>query len=89
MLGVRLQDYAAYNFPVKEVVALGRRNGSAEPRLENVRNAARRSGANDFIEQWEHQYDQMLGRQFTGGIISKGQLQKLALARRSIAIPAS
>ncbi len=82
MLGVLLQDYASYHFPVKEVIALGRRNASADLRLEEVRRAARQSGADVFIEQWQDQYEQMLGRQFTGGIDpSKGQLQKLALAR--------
>ena len=82
MLGVRFQDYASYHFPVKEVIALGRREGPAEPRMDDVRKAARRSGADTFIQQWKHQYDQMLGRQFTDGIDpSQGQLQKLALAR--------
>lgn len=81
LLGVHFQDYASYHFPVKEVIALGRRNGST-PHIESVRNAARRSGADAFIEEWKDQYDQMLGRQFTDGIDpSKGQLQKLALAR--------
>ena len=50
--------------------------------LENIRNATRRSGADAFIEKWKNQYDQMLGRQFTDGVEpSKGQMQKLALAR--------
>ena len=82
MLGVLIQDYASYHFPVKEVISLGRRNGSADLCIEEVRKAARQSGADGFIEQWKDQYEQMLGRQFTGGIDpSKGQLQKLALAR--------
>lgn len=82
MLGVLFQDYASYHFPVKEVIALGRRNGSTGVHMDNVRNAARHSGADNFIEKWKTQYDQMLGRQFTDGIDpSKGQLQKLALAR--------
>jgi ATP-binding cassette subfamily B protein len=82
MLGVLLQDYASYHFPVKEVIALGRRNGSPDLRMDDVRSAARRSGADAFIERWKHRYDQMLGRQYTDGVDpSKGQLQKLAIAR--------
>ena len=81
-IGVLFQDYSTYHFPVKEVIGLGRRNGSADLQMQDVHDAARRSGADGFIEKWQDQYDQMLGRQFTGGIDpSKGQLQKLALAR--------
>jgi ATP-binding cassette subfamily B protein len=82
MLGVLFQDYASYHFPVKEVIALGRREGSPGLDMAGVRRAARRSGAAEFIGQWKGRYDQMLGRQFTDGVDpSKGQLQKLALAR--------
>jgi ATP-binding cassette subfamily B protein len=82
MLGVLFQDYASYHFPVKEVIALGQRTGSADLDMEKVRKAARQSGAESFIRQWQGQYEQMLGRQFTNGVDpSKGQLQKLALAR--------
>jgi len=82
MLGVLFQDYANYHFPVKEVIALGRRNEASGLDMDRVQSAARRSGADGFIEEWERKYDQMLGRQFTDGVDpSKGQLQKLALAR--------
>jgi len=82
MLGVLFQDYASYHFPVKEAIALGRTNGSPDLDMCRVRGAARRSGAAAFIADWQRRYDQMLGRQFTDGVDpSKGQLQKLALAR--------
>ena len=82
MLGVLFQDYASYHFPVKEGIALGRRNGSPVPDMARVRRAARQSGADAFIADWKGGYDQMLGRQFSDGVDpSKGQLQKLALAR--------
>ncbi len=82
MLSIMFQDYATYHFLAKEVIALGRCDGSTDLSMEKVRRAARQSGADTFIEQWQNRYEQMLGRQFTGGIDpSKGQLQKLALAR--------
>ena len=50
--------------------------------MARVRRAARQSGAEVFIGQWQRRYDQMLGRQFSDGVDpSKGQLEKLALAR--------
>ena len=89
MLGVLFQDYASYHFPVKEVIALGRRNGSADCHVEQVWQAARQSGADTFIEQWKKQYDQMLGRQFTDGIDpSKGQFKDWPWPARSIVTPA-
>lgn len=79
-LGVLFQDYAQYHFVVKETIALGRTGELSS--LEKVKEAARASEADAFIEAWEGAYDQMLGRQFTGGIEpSIGQWQKLALAR--------
>lgn len=81
-LGVLFQDYSTYHFLAKDVIAMGRRNGSPQAHMDKVKGAAQMSGADAFIEEWEKQYDQMIGREFTDGIDpSKGQLQKLALAR--------
>jgi ATP-binding cassette subfamily B protein len=81
-IGVLFQDYANYHFLVKEVIAMGRRNGSPVADMPKVRQAALMSGSDAFIEDWAKQYEQMIGREFTDGIDpSKGQLQKLALAR--------
>jgi ATP-binding cassette, subfamily B, bacterial len=82
-MSVLFQDYADYHFLVKDVIAMGRHNGSpvAED-MDKVRQAARQSGAEGFIVEWARQYEQMVGREFPDGIDpSKGQLQKLALAR--------
>ena len=80
LLGVLFQDYAKYNFVVRDSIAVGR-TGKA-PVLAKVKQAAKASEADAFIEGWEESYNQMLGRQFTGGIEpSIGQWQKLALAR--------
>ena len=52
------------------------------PSLERVKKAAQSSEADTFIEAWEHTYEQMLGKDFAGGVEpSIGQWQKLALAR--------
>jgi ATP-binding cassette subfamily B protein/ATP-binding cassette subfamily C protein len=79
-LGVLFQDYSKYHFIVKEAIALGRTG--IQSSLEKVKDAAKASEADIFIEEWEKQYKQMLGKQFTGGVEpSIGQWQKLALAR--------
>ncbi len=81
-MSVLFQDYADYHFLVKDVIAMGRRNGSPLANMDKVRLAARQSGAEAFIGEWARQYEQMVGREFPDGIDpSKGQLQKLALAR--------
>ncbi len=64
---------------------VARRNGSPAADMDKVRQAARQSGAEGFIAEWAGQYEQMVGREFPEGIDpSKGQLQKLALARWSL-----
>ena len=79
-MGVLFQDYARYNFLVKESIAMGRTEAGGS--LALIKEAAAASGAAPFIEEWEKNYDQMLGRDFSEGIEpSIGQWQKLALAR--------
>jgi ATP-binding cassette subfamily B protein len=82
-LAILFQDYASYHFPVKEAIALGRSNNeSDEINMLQVERAAQLSESVEFIKKWEKQYEQMLGKQFEGGISpSRGQLQKLAIAR--------
>ncbi|PIR38934.1 MAG: hypothetical protein COV34_00065 [Candidatus Zambryskibacteria bacterium CG10_big_fil_rev_8_21_14_0_10_42_12] len=79
-LSILFQDYAVYNFPVKEGIALG--NSKKGLNEDKVKNAAILSDSNIFIEKWKKQYEQMIGKEFTDGVEpSKGQAQKLALAR--------
>ncbi len=79
-LGVLFQEYAKYNFPVKETIALG--NSQAKLSLDKVKAAAKLSEADKFIQDWPLGFEQMLGREFTDGLEpSIGQWQKLALAR--------
>ncbi|MDP3875185.1 MAG: ABC transporter ATP-binding protein [bacterium] len=79
-LGAIFQDYARYHFVVKEAIAIGRTGAASS--LEKVKEAAKASEADTFIEEWEKKYESMLGKEFTEGIEpSIGQWQKLALAR--------
>lgn len=80
MIGALFQDYAHYRFRVKDAIAVGRT--SVPFSLDAVHEAARASEADSAIEAWKGTYEQMLGKQFTGGIEpSTGEWQKLALAR--------
>jgi ATP-binding cassette subfamily B protein len=86
-LGVLFQDYSSYKFKVAESIALGRTDVPLD--MDRVKWAAQGSEASEFINEWEDGYEQMLGKQFDKGIDpSKGQLQKLALARALYRNPA-
>lgn len=79
-VGALFQDYGHYHLKVKDAIAIGR----SKDKVSNVRvyRAAKVAEADQFIQQWEKTYDQMLGKQFTDGVEpSIGQWQKLALAR--------
>jgi len=79
-LAILFQDYAVYNFLVKEGIALG--DSGRPENIEQVKKAAEASDSDVFIRQWKKQYEQMIGKEFTEGVEpSKGQAQKLALAR--------
>lgn len=78
-LGTLFQEFIKYDFTVKENITLGDTS-----RFDNKKmlSAAQRSGAAEFIETLPKKYDQVLGRQFTGGVeLSIGQWQKIAIAR--------
>lgn len=78
-LGILFQEYASYHFPVKEAIALGR---SDVPMVfERIEEAARGSESDSFISEWKDKYDQMIGTEFEGIDPSKGQSQRLAVAR--------
>ena len=78
-LGTLFQEFIKYDFTVKENITLGK--------TENFNNekmlfAAKQSGANKFINELPKKYDQLLGKQFKGGMeLSIGQWQKIAIAR--------
>ncbi|MDP2655847.1 MAG: ABC transporter ATP-binding protein [bacterium] len=80
VIAALFQDYAEYNFPVREVIALGRSNGKGY--LTKVVRCAKAVDAHSFIVDFKHRYDQMIGKEFDDGIdLSVGQSQKIALAR--------
>lgn len=80
LLGALFQDYSHYNLLIKDAIAVGRT--AVDFNFERVKQAAKASEADVFIEKFDKQYDQVLGKQFTGGVEpSIGQWQKLALAR--------
>lgn len=60
---------------VRENIAYGHEHAT----LDEVREAARRAHAAEFIEQLPQQYDTVLGER--GGSLSGGQRQRLAIAR--------
>lgn len=79
-IAVLFQDYAKYDFPIREIIALGRSNGKGF--LTRVVRVARSVGAHSFIVNFKDRYNQMVGKEFDGGVeLSKGQSQKIAVAR--------
>ncbi len=78
-LGVMFQDYATYDFKAKEAIAIGRPSGKLD--MNRVRESAQISQASGFIEQWKDGFDQQIGVEFSGVEPSKGQRQKLSIAK--------
>lgn len=78
-MGTLFQDFVHYYLTVKDNILLG------EPGKYNeglMREAARKSGALEFIEKLPKGFDQVLGREYEDGKeLSIGQWQKLAIAR--------
>lgn len=80
LISVIFQDFSFYHFTAAENIGFG--NPKRVKDLPAIRQAAKKAGAHEFIEQYPKKYKQMMGKQFEGGIMpSIGQLQKLALAR--------
>lgn len=78
-LGVMLQDYADYNFVTKDVIAIGRTVKKQD--MSEIIRAADVSDSAPFIERWKDQYLNNIGVEFNGAEPSKGQRQKLAIAK--------
>lgn len=72
------QDYGQTNFKVNEYIGLSE---IQNPNLDRIKEAAKQATASEFIEKWKDTYEQQLGISFKGVKPSKGQWQKLALAR--------
>lgn len=79
-LGVLFQDFATYEFSVRDAIAVG------DPYIptdnDRVIAAAKMANAHDFIEKLPKKYDQLLWKGFEDGVdLSKGERQRMALAR--------
>ena len=72
------QDYAQNALKVNEYIGFSEKN---DIDMEKVRYTAKLATADDFIEKWDDKYEQQLGVYMKGVKPSKGQWQKLALAR--------
>ncbi len=79
MLSVLPQDFSFFRFSAKNAISYS--DVKKEFDIEKVKTAARTSTASDFIEKWPEQYDRMIGVEFGGAELSKGEKQKMALAR--------
>lgn len=77
--GILLQDYPDYNFTVRESIAISEESSNIDE--EKVIKSAEQSTSDVFINQLEKKYDNMIGVEFDGIEPSKGQRQKLAIAR--------
>ena len=81
-LSVLMQDYNNYKaLTLKDSIMLS--NMSREENLDEKRmiSSLKKSKADVFVNQWEKKFDAMLGKSYNGESLSKGQSQKLALAR--------
>jgi len=79
-LSILSQEYIKYYLLAKEAIGVGDVKKMFNDKL--IKEAAKSSEAHAFIEEWEHKYEQMLGKIYKEGKeLSVGQWQKLALAR--------
>jgi ATP-binding cassette subfamily B protein len=79
-LGTLFQDFVHYHFTVKENITLGGSHGKTDQAA--ILQAAKESGAWEFVEKLPKGINQTLGREFEAGQeLSIGQWQKLAIAR--------
>jgi ABC-type multidrug transport system fused ATPase/permease subunit len=79
-LGTLFQDFVHYHFTARENITLGGSFGKADKR--SILEAAKKSGAYEFIQSLPKGFNQVLGREFEQGQeVSIGQWQKLAIAR--------
>jgi ATP-binding cassette, subfamily B, bacterial len=79
-IGVIFQDFMRYEMTARENIAVGQVQELHD--LARLKDAARKSLADQVIARLPQQYEQMLGRRFEGGVdLSGGEWQKIALAR--------
>lgn len=78
--GVIFQDFVRYHLTAGENIGVGRIEAMDD--VARIRDAARRSMADELIATLPGGYDQLIGRRFKTGVdLSGGQWQKIAIAR--------
>jgi ATP-binding cassette subfamily B protein len=78
-VGVIFQDFVRYEMTARENIATGRLDRAQDAA---IREAARKSLADQVVARLPLEYEQLLGRRFEGGLdLSGGEWQKMALAR--------
>ena len=78
-VGVIFQDFVRYEMTARQNIATGRLDRAQDAA---IREAARKSLADQVVARLPGEYDQLLGRRFEGGLdLSGGEWQKMALAR--------
>ncbi len=78
-LAVMFQDYASYDFIVQDAIAIGKPDKPVN--LTKVMDYSKIAQSHDFIVDWENKYEEQLGVEFKGKEPSKGQRQKLSIAK--------
>ena len=79
-IGVLFQDFPLYHLTIRESIGLGDINSEVD--VTKLQDAARFSGADEFIETFPRKFDQLVWKEFRDGTdLSKGQHQRLAVAR--------
>ncbi|HEU4386610.1 MAG TPA: ABC transporter ATP-binding protein [Blastocatellia bacterium] len=79
-IGIIYQDYMRYHMRLSENIEVGGLEYSHNP--VQIIEAARLSLASNVAARLKNGYEQMIGRQFAGGVdLSTGEWQKVALAR--------
>lgn len=79
-ISIIFQDFVQYHFTVADNIHLS--NAQTPKNADAIKAAAQKTGADDFIQNFEKGYEQVLGRNFRTGVeLSGGQWQKIALSR--------
>ncbi len=79
-IGVIFQDFVRYHLTAAENIGVGQIDAMTDQ--VRIREAARRSLADQVIDTLPRGYDQVIGRRFKTGVdLSGGQWQKIAIAR--------
>lgn len=80
-VGALFQDFGGYGaFTAEENIFLG--DTSKKLKRKDIMEAAKKSDAHDFINEYKNKYSQILSEGFEGGIRpSDGQWQKIAISR--------